>query len=652
MDDTRTQQALDQLADLFLTGQTPTTTEAPSNKTQDDALDGPAPIKLSPKLVGSATPPRPTRPARRKPPATISDNALPDGFELQLDSSPLASIGEQRQTQPTQPQNTDQAPPGQDSDSPQEPPQPESSQQDSFQVAVEAVLLGNLPGLSGPWLTQYAQLLAQQEGPVVVMHVDDEVVDLELVEPNDGGPPERGVALRMPPGGGVLDPVAVLNSLMTSGEIVPSTILVRLDPQNDIDGLKKALAINDWTLMCGADDAAVVGGYWQLKNLVDQEASVAQKRVGLMIMGSDPQESQAAAKKIQSAAESFLETPVQLLGWQKQMVPVNLRHLGRFEDAGSQWHLLASWFQQHAVTEPAEVDPVDARVGEAQIQPPAEADPPVQDVVQEPVFDTPRPNPPKRTPPPARAPQDTPTRTAPAPKLTPEPESAPSVEPETVQAIQTPAASEPAHEVASLSRPSPPAHGSERCSLRASGNLDPNRNRGRYRNHSPHRGPSANLSLNRSHTYNRKHHSRTPGRTTRPDLVSIVTQDSGSIPGGIALEARCPLQPSTQLMLDDSGRLHLLYRHDSQVDGFEGLQPAMVDLMQARKWVAEHRALLAMTQRQLKFDPAADPVLHLFTDRAEWATALAIRLGEALKLHLLQAVQIEDRHGWFSTPLN
>ena len=46
-------------------------------------------------------------------------------------------------------------------------------------VAVEAVILGNLPGLSGPWLTQYAQLLAQQEGPVAILHVDDDLIDLE-----------------------------------------------------------------------------------------------------------------------------------------------------------------------------------------------------------------------------------------------------------------------------------------------------------------------------------------------------------------------------------------------------------------------------------------------------------------------------------------
>jgi hypothetical protein len=54
----------------------------------------------------------------------------------------------------------------------------------------------------------------------------------------------------------------------------------------------------------------------------------------------------------------------------------------------------------------------------------------------------------------------------------------------------------------------------------------------------------------------------------------------------------------------------------------------------------------------LKFDPSTEPVLHLFTDRADWATALNARLGEALKLHLLQEVRVGDQSAWFCTPLN
>ena len=116
------------------------------------------------------------------------------------------------------------------------------------------------------------------------------------------------------------------------------------------------------------------------------------------------------------------------------------------------------------------------------------------------------------------------------------------------------------------------------------------------------------------------------------------------------MEARCPHHSQTQLMLDQDGRLHLLCRHDSE--GFDSLQAAMVDLLQARHWVHEHLQLIALTQRQLRFDATTEPVLHLFTDRADWATALIARLGEALKLHLLQEVSVGQESAWFCTPLN
>ncbi|MCC7145604.1 MAG: hypothetical protein IT443_04090 [Phycisphaeraceae bacterium] len=46
---------------------------------------------------------------------------------------------------------------------------------------VEAVFLGNLPGFAGPWLMQYAQSLVSQHGPVAVLHVGESQVDVELV---------------------------------------------------------------------------------------------------------------------------------------------------------------------------------------------------------------------------------------------------------------------------------------------------------------------------------------------------------------------------------------------------------------------------------------------------------------------------------------
>lgn len=610
MDDTRTQQALDELADLFLSGQAPATESPDTTRSpKADPLSGPAPIRLGPKLRTAVTPRRPATltPHNENPsPLRLHTQPEPD------DGTPLASIGQAHDEA-----DNDSAL-ARDFDESSEPDVLEDTWPDDettddqdedlaveshpgYAVAVEAVILGNLPGLSGPWLTQYAQLLAQQEGPVAILHVDDDLIDLELVEPTNRGDQNtgngrrfgRGVSLRMPPGGGKIDPVTVLEALLDSPDAAPGTILVHLDPQNDALGLSRAMRIEDWTLMCGADDLAIVGGFRMLKTLAQQDPGVTDKRVGLMIMGSDPKLSQESARKFQSAAENFLRAPVQLLGWQKQMVPVNLRHLGRFEDVATAWPRLAEWFDRYAATEP---QPIDEPVIHEQPVKITYKSPPV---VQHP---TRKPEPivepqPTRTPEPVI--REAPPRFVPRPHLrpaihAPRPEPvAPVVEPApTITQAPSPVAPPPAPE------------------------------------------PQVQRQID------------------EPDLVELLMTGPGSIPGGIAMEARCPHQPGTQLLLDQAGRLHLLHRHNSKASGLDGLQPAMVDLLHARQWVHEHLQLLQLTQRQLKFDTDAQPVLHLFTDRADWATALAGRLGEALKLHLLQEVQVGDQRTWFCTPLN
>lgn len=645
MDDTRTQQALDELADLFLSGQTPksgTHDTVGGSFPRGSELTGPTPIRLGPKLRTSR--PTPVKPAPLKPSAPVIKKEEPPlrlHTEVEEDNeSPLASIGEAMETDDIVAEEAyfdqDDADESQ-LDSPAQDAVAEEAPKHA--VAVEAVILGNLPGLSGPWLTQYAQLLAQQEGPVAILHVDDDLIDLELVEPTNqdtiGRGGSRGVSLRMPPGGGRVGPVNVLEALLSSTDSAPGTVLVHLDPQNDEHGLARALMIEDWTLMCGADDLAVVGGYRMLKTLVEKNKAVSQKRVGLMIMGSDPKVSQDAASKFQSAAQSFLNTPVQLLGWQKQMVPVNLRHLGRFEDVGSAWPKLAEWFDRYAATEPITVEkpaaverpapppvsaPEPAPVAESRPAPTPAVEaaprrtPPVpqqREPLRRPTLDPPPFVPRHRLPeqPPVQAPAPQPA--APAARETaptPAPEIAPVVQP--VAAPQTPRQAPAVREI-----PAPPAANDSQ----------------------PAPVVAASAATN---------------NTDEPNLIELLMSGKGSVPGGIAMEARCPHQPQTQLMLDQSGRLHLLHRHDSQAEGLDGLQPAMVDLMQARKWVREHLALLQLTQRQLKFDPSTEPVLHLFTDRADWATALNARLGEALKLHLLQEVQVGEQRAWFCTPLN
>jgi len=146
--------------------------------------------------------------------------------------------------------------------------------------------------------------------------------------------------------------------------------------------------------------------------------------------------------------------------------------------------------------------------------------------------------------------------------------------------------------------------------------------------------------------------SDSPGAPEHPDADALDLTQFLALPGCIALQARSPKHPRVQLSLDETGTLHLLIQHDSTTPAVADIRAALLELLEARAWVNEHRQLIALTQRQLRFDPAAIPILHLFSDDARATAALAARLGDQLKLHLLQAVQLENDWAWFNTEIN
>ncbi|MCG8508534.1 MAG: hypothetical protein MI741_04830, partial [Rhodospirillales bacterium] len=246
-------------------------------------------------------------------------------------------------------------------DEPQEPKRPQR------QAWVEAAILGNLPGLAGPWLTQYAQALAQQTGPIALLHVDEDAIDVELVEPTQraaGG--ENPTASRTrnrfkqryEAGQGV---AALLDALVSDKQAPVRMVLVHLDGEPTPQAVERLLDLDYWTLLCGSDDAAVVGAYRQLKQLVELEDAVSDKHIGLMVMGSDEQAARTAAGKLRLAATSFLHTPLELVGHLKKMVPVNVRQLASFSPVEAQWHHLRDWLS--TVTEPEMViDPAEIEV--------------------------------------------------------------------------------------------------------------------------------------------------------------------------------------------------------------------------------------------------------------------------------------------------
>ena len=198
----------------------------------------------------------------------------------------------------------------------------------------EVVFLGNLPGFGGPWLTQYAHRHAQSQGPVAVLHVDEHHIDVDVVVAlGPDQPPIPPDIKQVKPRDDDTSGDQLLNCLYELSELRPSPVQtwllhVSTDPTGST--LAQALQFPRWTVLSGADDAAVASAYQLLKRLLVEDHHAAKRRVGLMVMGSEEQESQAAVNKLNRAVGGFLNAPVGLVGCRTRMVPVMRRPVGRF----------------------------------------------------------------------------------------------------------------------------------------------------------------------------------------------------------------------------------------------------------------------------------------------------------------------------------
>jgi len=529
MPDDPQQDTLEALADLYLSPGPSQRSPRPAG----DPLQGPSPIRLEPKVT-------------RRPPAA----AAYAGPERSEGPGPRPHLRYH----------------GHDDTAAREPQPP---------ARVEAVVLGNLPGLAGPWLTQYAQLLADREdGGVLVVHVDEPGdaageggIELELVEPSNragNGRPRAVVPTDAEhETAGSLFAAALADANTTARHVLVHFADAAVPPTGE--ARDRLLSVQPWTLICGADEAAIAAADHWLARIVEQEPAAGEATLGVLIMGANADRALAAAKRVKAAAGEHLRQPANLIGFQQQMVPVHVRSLGRYDGLNPHWPEVAEL-----------LDTLDA----ADLEP-------------------------HHAPPPPRAP---------APQAAAEHSEAPDQPPQAPDAGAE--RSEAAGPSAAPSDPPQPAP------------ADP---------------PAP-----------------APNGPARPDLALLVGDTRGGIPGGVKLQARCPRHPGVDLVLDQDSRLHLLYRVPTEAepaatatgaDAAIALRMAITEMLEARAWVNEHLDLIRLTQRQMNFD-AVDPVLHLFTARADLAARLAAQLGDAVKLHLLDEVTVGGQRTWYCTPLS
>lgn len=217
----------------------------------------------------------------------------------------------------------------------------------SAPLTIEGVLIGHLPGFANLWLGQYAQRLARSRGPVAVMIADETSIELELYGdlPADAWPAALNDA-----------PSRSLEEVLAALAEASAVWLVRLPGETVGASARVAEAVDAWTLLTGANDAAVVQAYRMIKQATDAcEQRVPQGQVQLMLCGCDAEDGEQAADRLTRTTAQYLRLMPKLIGVQRRMEPIRKKRLGAF-DVDEPWALLADLLRA-SPTNPIELRP-------------------------------------------------------------------------------------------------------------------------------------------------------------------------------------------------------------------------------------------------------------------------------------------------------
>jgi hypothetical protein len=189
--------------------------------------------------------------------------------------------------------------------------------------APRVVLVGHLPGFANLWINQYAQQRCESLGPVGVLHIADDSIDLDLFQP--GLPTPVGGA------GGSPAPESLPEAINAIAGTVRHWLVHLADPQRQ-DLRAFAGELRDWTLLTGADEAAVVAAYRLLKQWVEPAGYPdGDPAIELAFLGCEASAAEDAAQRIQRTAGQFMDVAITVGQVQPKMQPVNRRRIGTYD---------------------------------------------------------------------------------------------------------------------------------------------------------------------------------------------------------------------------------------------------------------------------------------------------------------------------------
>jgi hypothetical protein len=162
----------------------------------------------------------------------------------------------------------------------------------SADVLIEVAIVGHLPVMGGLWLTQYADHLGRQHGPVALVRFDRSQISFELLRAHG----QRGV----------LDMIESFDEALEYLGGVARRWVVCPQGEAALDGPFPGDAL---TLLTGGDDAATVAAYRIVKSLAERwhHAGWPMPPVGLVVLGANDTRVAEVAEKLDRTTKAFLD---------------------------------------------------------------------------------------------------------------------------------------------------------------------------------------------------------------------------------------------------------------------------------------------------------------------------------------------------------
>lgn len=193
---------------------------------------------------------------------------------------------------------------------------------------IAALLVVNLPVFSGPWVDQATAHLASQRGPTALLRRREGQISLDLFATRDVQQATTRATGAAP---------ADLASIVECCRSTVAQWVVEVRPE-DGGSVPAPGACDELILISGADEAAVVAAFGQIKRL---DAAWRSRPIGLVVAGSEQEAARRAAERIVQACRNSLDLDVELRGIVPRMQPIASRPVARLEERGDPLTVLA-----------------------------------------------------------------------------------------------------------------------------------------------------------------------------------------------------------------------------------------------------------------------------------------------------------------------